>query len=97
MKQANVTLAIEQLLLPDLPYYQQAQVAAALEQAFNRLWLEQGVPADFVGDALSLSIAKIEVDAGVPPEVMGTQIAQALYGQLGGQQQPTAVTKGSTI
>lgn len=88
MKQANLNLTIEQLLLPDLPYSQRVQVAAALEQAFQRLWLEQGVPAGFAGDALALSVAKIEVDAGAPPEVMGTQIAQALYGQLGGHSQP---------
>lgn len=89
MQHANLELNIEQLLLPDLPYGERIQVAAAIEQEIQRLWSEQGVPPGIVGNSLALSMARVQVDAGIPPAAMGAQIAQSLYGQLVGKSQST--------
>ncbi len=97
MKHANLELNIEQLSLPDLPYYQRMQVAAALEQELRRLWHEQGIPAGFVGDSLALSATNVEVTAGTAPELMGRQVAQSIYGQLTGNQQPVHGSKGNVV
>lgn len=97
MKQANLELNIEQLSLPDLPYHQRMQVAAALEQELRRLWHEQGIPADFVGDSLALSATNVEVAAGTPPDRIGTQVAQSIYARLAGNQQPVHGSKGNIV
>ena len=88
MKPANLELNIEQLWLPDLPYNQRMQVAAALEQELIRLWREQGVPPGFVGESLALSATSVQVTAGLAPDAMGVQVAQSIYSSLAGHGEP---------
>jgi len=89
MKQANLELNIEKLILPDLPPRQRARVAAAIEQELSRLWTAQGLPPGVTGDALALNATSIQVAAGLTPDAMGIQVAQSIYQSLAGNSRPS--------
>lgn len=93
MKQTNLELSIERLLLPDLSYRQRMEVAVALEQELTRLWRAKGAPSGFVGESLALGVTKIEVAAGASPAGIGIQVAQALYSEIAGVN-PSSGTAG---
>lgn len=90
MKQANLELAIDHLLLPDLPPSQRTRVVEVIEQELGRLWAEQGVPAGVTGDRFTLDGAQIELPSGTPPQAMGVHVARAIYNGLAGTQQAAA-------
>ncbi|MFN2223155.1 MAG: hypothetical protein PVH65_08175 [Chloroflexota bacterium] len=81
MNQANVKLQIEELLLDGLPYSQRQRIAAALEQALQRLIAEQGLPDGAASRTLS-SIGPIEVSRHARAETVGQQAAHSIYRQL---------------
>ena len=87
MKQANLELNIEKLILPDLPPGQRLRVAAIIEQELTRLWTEQGMPAGVVGDSLALTATTVQVAAGMAPDAMGVQVAQSIYQNMAGNGQ----------
>jgi hypothetical protein len=89
MKQTNLELNIEKLILPDLPPRQRARVAAAIEQELTRLWTEQGLPPGVTGDSLALNAASVQVAAGMTPDAMGVQVAQSIYHSLAGHGRPS--------
>lgn len=85
MRNANLQLTIEHLVLPDLPPSQRLRVATIVEQELGRLWAEQGMPAAMAGSSSKLEGARVEVAAGADVQDMGRQVAHAIYGQLSGQ------------
>lgn len=95
MKHANLELSIEQLLLPEMPYQQRLEVSAALEAELTRLWNEAGIPASWVGESLALSNTTVEVAAGTSAANMGIHLAQSIYNQIGGANQPSSATRRS--
>jgi len=87
MKQANLELNIEKLILPDLPPGQRLRVAAIIEQELTRLWTEQGLPPGIVGDSVALTATTVQVAAGMAPDAMGVQVAQSIYQNMAGNGQ----------
>lgn len=96
MRRANLELAIDHLLLPDLPPSQRTRVVEVIEQELGRLWSEQGVPAGITGEHFFLDGAQIEVPVGTPPQAIGVHVARALYNGMAGTRQATERPARST-
>jgi len=82
MRPANVSVHIEELVLHGVAPGDRHRVAAALQAEMTRLFTAAGAPA-----ALLRSTAVPRLDGGaIPaapssrPEVVGTQVAGAIYG-----------------
>ena len=85
MRRANLELAINKLILPDLAPVQRRRVAVAIEAELARLWTEQGVPSGVETSAsLTLNTSTVQVAAGARPETTGAQVARAIYSSLAG-------------
>ena len=83
MRQAHLELAIDRLILPDLPPSQRERVAAALEAELARLWAEQGMPPGVENaSSLTLNAATVQVAAGARPDEVGAQVARSIYSDL---------------
>lgn len=84
MKNANIDLTIDQLVLEGIdPRYGQ-RVGQALQAELTRLFQKRGIP-----DAFSKQIDVQAIDAGAlqanptnSPDLIGIQIAQSLYSGL---------------
>ena len=84
----SLELHIERLVLHGVPSKDRDRVGAALQAELSRLLTERGIPAG-LGRGGALNRLKIEprsLGAGVSAEVMGVQIAQAIYGGLSPQE-----------
>lgn len=84
MTRANVELHIEELVLHGFAPGERHNISDAVERELERLFSEQGAPSQ-----LSLSAEIVDLDGGSfeaaqgsRPEVIGSQVAQALYGRL---------------
>jgi hypothetical protein len=86
MKQPTIDLHIRELLLRNLPYGQRYQIAGAVEQALIRLLNERGLPPALArgGTIPHLGIDHLQITAGAQADVVGNQIAQAIYSSLTG-------------
>lgn len=86
MNSPAIDLHIRELLLRNLPYAQRTQIASAIEQALLRLLHEQGLPPALAqgGTIPHISIDHLQVAADAPADVVGNQIAQAIYTSLSG-------------
>jgi hypothetical protein len=80
MRQADVELHIERLILHDLPYDQRQRVAAAVEAELTRLLAEQGLPPGWQDriPAIELELGPNETKG--QPETIGQQIAAGVVG-----------------
>ena len=97
MRQAHLELAIDRLILPDLPPSQRERVAAAIEAELARLWAEQGMPPGVEDtSSLTLNATSVQVVAGARPEAIGAQVAQSVYSDLAGGEGPPGWTGRST-
>ena len=97
MRQAHLELAIERLVLPDLPPPHRGRVAAAIEAELARLWAEQGMPPGVeAGTPIALNARSVQVAGGGPPETIGAQVAQSIYTTLAGSEGPPRGTGRST-
>ena len=84
MTRANVELHIEELVLHGFAPSERHNISDAVGRELERLFSEQGAPSQ-----LSLSAEIVDLDGGSfeaaqgsRPEVIGSQVAQALYGRL---------------
>ncbi len=84
MKQPAIDLHIGELLLRNLPYRQRYQIASAVEQALIRLLSEHGLPPALAhgGTIPHIGIEHLQVTAEAQADVVGKQIAQAIYNHL---------------
>ncbi len=82
MRQANVELYIEHLVLHGLPYDQRHRVAAAVEAELTRLLAEQGLPPGYEVDAPPVDVSTIRLDPNLTAESAGAWVAHSIYGQL---------------
>ena len=84
----NVELAIEQLILHDLPTGQRRRIAAAIEQELARLFAERGVPPGLAarGSAIPIDAADVAVAPGLRPDAIGTRVAESIYSTLANTQ-----------
>lgn len=81
----SVELHVEELVLEGFPAMDRAQLGAVVQQELTRLFAERGVPAGLAqgGEFARLDSGGFHVAPGSNVQVIGSQIAQAVYGGLG--------------
>lgn len=81
----NVELRIEELVLHGFPPGDRRRICAAVERELSRLFAERGVPPSVArgGDTPHLDAGAFEMLEGAGPAVIGTRVAQTVYGGLG--------------
>lgn len=86
MTPSNIELHIEQLVLHGFPVGDRYRISATIQQELTRLFAEQGIPVSLVqgGTIDQLDGGSFDIAVGAKPEVVGIQIAQSIYGRLGG-------------
>lgn len=84
MKRPTIEVHIDELILRNIPYAQRHHIAAAIEQELTRLLTEQGVPPSLAqgGYIPQFNVDHIQVAADAKAGVIGSQVAQTLYGNL---------------
>lgn len=87
----NINVSIERLILDGLPlmHNQRPLVQAAVEAELARLLAASGLAANLqAGGALpSIPGGSIQLPSDGDPNTLGQQIAQAVYGGIGGNRQ----------
>jgi len=80
----TVDLHIEELVLEGFASIDGAEVQAAVQRELTQLFAMQGVPASLRrrGDLGSLEGGEFQVAPGADAQVIGAEIAQAIYGGL---------------
>jgi hypothetical protein len=81
----NIELHIEELVLHGFARKDQARIQRAVEQELARLLTEQGMPGSLAQgvEVQQLNGGSFNVRAGMGAEAVGTQVAQAIYGEMG--------------
>lgn len=103
MKPANIDLHIEELILRNLPYAQRQHIAAAVSRELQKLLTERGLPPSLAqgGYIPHINIDPIQVALDMQADVIGTQIAERVYGAIASREaQPSATSRndrGSSI
>jgi hypothetical protein len=84
MKRADVELHIEEMVLHGFAPGERYNISDAVERELERLFSEQGAPSQLSMSAeiVDLDGGSFEVAQGSKPEVVGSQVAQALYERL---------------
>jgi len=79
-----IELHIGELVLEGFPRLDEAQLGAAVQEALERLIAERGMPASLArnGRIANLDRGAFGVAPGANAQMIGTQIAQAVYGGL---------------
>ncbi len=80
----ELALHIEKLVLPDLPLGARRNLVHALEQELLRLLRENGVPPELNEQAgmHTLEASQITIAKDAKPDVIGRELAQAIYTDL---------------
>lgn len=84
----NLQLHIEELILHGFAARDRDRISAAIQQELTRLFTEQGIPPTLAqgGQIAQLNGGTFNVTAGTRPDIVGTQIAQSIYGGFGHEQ-----------
>lgn len=84
MKPKNIELHIEELVLHGFAPGDRNRIGEAVEQELSRLFAERGVPPSLAqgSEIEHLAANAFEVTPGSGAEVMGVQVARAVYGGL---------------
>jgi hypothetical protein len=84
MTPKNIELHIEELVLHGLPPGDRYRIGEAVEQELSRLLADRGVPHSLVmgGEIASVDGGAFEVAPGSRADVVGAQVAKAVYGGL---------------
>ena len=84
MKQPNIELHIEELVLHGFAPGDRYAIAEAVEHELTRLLAEQGAPPSLLqsGDVARLDSGAFDVVSNAKAEGIGGQVAQAVYGGL---------------
>jgi len=82
----NIELHIEELVLHGFAPGDRHEIGAAVERELARLFAEQGVPASLANGGVigCLNGGSFSVTRGSKPEVIGSQVAQSVYGGMKG-------------
>ncbi|MGL5941713.1 MAG: hypothetical protein ACRC2S_15280 [Waterburya sp.] len=82
---SNIELEIEELILHGFPVGDRDRIGMAVQQELTRLITEEGIPTSLAqgGEIPRLDGGTFNLASGVKAEVVGTQIAQSIYGGLG--------------
>lgn len=82
----NIELEIEELILHGFAAIDRESIGMAVRQELTRLLTEGGISPGLAqgGDLPRLNGVTIEVPTGARADVVGTQIAQSIYGGLNG-------------
>jgi len=83
MKPPRVKLNIENLVVDGVAHVDQATLREAIHQELSRLIAENGVPAH-LGQGFPLPNHAVTARPGVGARAIGAQVAQAIYGGMGG-------------
>lgn len=84
MKRPEIDLAIEALILRDVPYALRHSIAATVEQELARLLSERGLPPYLAqgGNIPDVEVGPVRIAADARAETIGAQVAQSIYGKL---------------
>jgi hypothetical protein len=84
MTRADVELHIEEMVLHGFAPGERYNISDAVERELERLFSEQVAPSQLSlsAEIVDLDGGSFEVAQGSKPEVIGSQIAQALYERL---------------
>lgn len=82
----NLELHIEELILHGFPASDRHIISTAMQHELSRLFTEQGVPRSLSqgGTINQIDGGSFEMATGTRADAIGTQIAQSIYGGLGG-------------
>ena len=85
MKPKNIELNIEELVLHGFSPGDRHRIGEAVEQELTRLLADRGVPQSLAqgGEVASVDGGAFEVAPGARAQVVGAQVAKAVYGGLG--------------
>jgi hypothetical protein len=85
MKPTNIELHIEELVLHGFEPGDRHRIADAVERELDRLFTQQGAQSQLAlsNEIGHLDAGAFEVTAGSRPEMIGAQVAQALYRRVG--------------
>lgn len=85
MMPKNVELHIEELVLHGFAHGDRYRIGEAVEQELTRLLADRGVPESLErgGELASVDGGAFEVAPGSRADVVGAQVAKAVYGGLG--------------
>lgn len=86
MRPQEIELQIDELVLDGIDIRDQHRLGPALQNELQRLFTEQGIPASMQqrGSVPRLDGGAVNVTANAGADVIGTQIAQRVYGGLKG-------------
>ena len=81
----NIELHIEELLLHGFSPGDQYRIGEAVERELARMFADRGVPQSLAegGEIASVDGGAFEVAPGSRAEVVGAEVARAVYGGLG--------------
>jgi hypothetical protein len=81
----NIELYIDALVLHSFAPGDRVPIGEAVRLELARLLGQQGIPPWFAqgGEAPELRGSAIRIDHGATPEMVGKQVAAAVYGRLG--------------
>ncbi len=85
MKPKNIELHIEELVLHGFSPGDRHHIGEAMEHELARMLADRGVPESLAqgGEIASVDGGAFEVAPGSRAEVVGAQVAKAVYGGLG--------------
>jgi hypothetical protein len=84
VKQPRISLNVDRLVVDGVPHVDQATLREAIHQELSRLIAENGVPAH-LGQGFPMPNHAVTARPGVGARAIGAQVAQAIYGGIGGQ------------
>ena len=86
MRDFNLRLHIDELVLHGFPYGSRYEISTTVERELTNLFLRKGVPISLAEheSIRSLDAGKFEVSEGADAEGIGTQVAHQIYAGLGG-------------
>jgi hypothetical protein len=84
MRQKNIELCIEELVLDGFEQVDRSRVAEAVESELTRLFVERGVTPSLAsgGEIGRLNGGTFQAAANSRPETIGAGVARAIYGGL---------------
>jgi hypothetical protein len=82
----NLNLQIDHLVLHGFPAGDLHLIHATIQQELTRLFTEQGVPPSLMqgGGVNQVNGGSFEMTVGAKADAIGAQIAQSIYGGMGG-------------
>ncbi len=92
----SIEVHINELVLHGFPLGEQHRIGEAIRHELLRQFREGGIPDVLTrqDNVPRLNAGSIQTEQGGKPERIGMQVAQAVYGSVGGDQRPSNGTPG---